>query len=229
MNDDSVNPRNPTGIKLTKEQMDELFRQSYWELAIRYGLQYYVAGRFATANRFTPICANLLHHAVELLLKACLSYDDSITTIEKYGRKNVYGHDILLLWYAFKKRRPNPVPAEFDTIVAALHAFEDIRYPEELIRSGALITISPLTEEPTQANGQGPESSYNLSLPPIDRLVGLLFKASNANPQTFLHEITDEQGMGSTYYQMIKTTLLGGAPALDAFGSETLGASGISP
>ena len=122
MNDDSVNPRNPTGIKLTQEQMDESFRERYWAFAIRYGLQYYVAGRFATANRFTPICAN---------------------------------------------------------------------------------------------NGQGPEPSYNLSLPPIDRLVGLLFKASNANPKAFLHEITDEQGMGSTYYQMIKASLFGRAPTQD--------------
>ena len=85
MHDDSVNTRNPTGIRLTQEQMDESFRQSYWAFAIRYGLQYYVAGRFATANRFTPVCANLLHHAVELLLKACLSSDDSLQTIEKYG------------------------------------------------------------------------------------------------------------------------------------------------
>ncbi len=60
MNEDAVNARNPTSIKLTQEQMDKSFRESYWAFAIRYGLQYYVAGRFATANRFTPVCANLL-------------------------------------------------------------------------------------------------------------------------------------------------------------------------
>ena len=53
MNSDSLNTRDPTGIRFTQEQMDESFRQSYWALAIRYGLQYYVAGRFATAHRFT--------------------------------------------------------------------------------------------------------------------------------------------------------------------------------
>ncbi len=213
MNDDSVNTRNPTGIRLTKEQMEGSFRESYWESAIRYGLQYYVAGRFATANRFTPVCANLLHHAVELLLKACLSYDDSYETINKYHFKKVYGHDILLLWGAFKKRQPTPVPTEFDAIVAALHDFEEIRYPEELIRNGAIIRINLFVEEPTRVNGQAPERSFSLTLPPIDRLVGLLFKASNANPEAFLYEITDEQGTGSTYYQMIKTTLFGRSPA----------------
>ena len=214
MNDDSVNTRNPTGIRSTQEQMDESFRQSYWAFAIRYGLQYYVAGRFATANRFTPVCANLLHHAVELLLKACLSHDDSLETIEKYGHwKEGYGHNILLLWDAFKRRQPAPGPVEFDAIVAALHDFEELRYPEKLIRNGAIIRINPIAEEPIRANGQEPERSYNLTLPPLDRLVGLLFKASNANPAAFLHEITDEQGTGSTYYQMIKATLFGRAPA----------------
>lgn len=214
MKDDSVNARNPTGIRLTQEQMDKSFRESYWQFAIRYGLQYYVAGRFATANRFTPVCANLLHHAVELLLKACLSYDDSLETIEKkYGySKEGYGHDILLLWAAFKKRQ-RALLVEFDAIVAALHDFEEIRYPEKLIRNGAIIRINVFVEEPIHANGQEPERSYNLTLPPIDRLVGLLFKASNANPEAFLHEITDEQGTGSRYYQMIKATLFGSAPA----------------
>src|SRR2546423_1086905 len=103
MTDDALNTRDPMRIELTQEQMHESFRQSYWALAIRYSLQYYVAGRFATAQRFTPICANLLHHAVELLLKACLSRDDPLETIEKYGhRKKGYEHDILLLWDAFK-------------------------------------------------------------------------------------------------------------------------------
>ncbi len=213
MNDDSVNTRNPAGIRLTQAQMDESFRGHYWRSAIRYGLQYYVAGRFATANRFTPVCANLLHHAVELLLKACLSIDDSVETINKYHFKSLYGHDIRLLWGAFKKRQPTPVPTEFDAIVAALHDFEDIRYPEELIRNGAMININIFVEEPTRANGQEPERSYNLTLPQIDRLMGLLFKASNGDPTFFLHEITDEQGTGSTYYQRMKATLFGRAPA----------------
>jgi hypothetical protein len=173
-----------------------------------YGLQYYVAGRFATANRFTPVCANLLHHAVELLLKACLSHDDSREIIEKYGDRRVYGHNILLLWAAFKKRQTALVPVEFDVIVAALHDFEDIRYPEELIRNGAIITINPFVEEPIRANGQEPERSYNLTRPPIDRLMGFLFKASHGNPEVFLPEITDERGMGDTYYQKLKATLL---------------------
>ena len=213
MNDDSVNARNPTGIKFTQEQQDEFFRQSYWSSAIDYGLQYYVAGRFATANRFTPVCANLLHHAVELLLKACLSYDDSAATIETYGHsKGRYGHNIPALWAAFKKRQLDPMPREFDMIVKALHDFEDIRYPEKLVRNGATIMINPFVEESISANNQEIERSYNLSLPPIDRLIGFLFKVSHANPDAFLDAITDKHGMGSVYYEKIKMTLFGRTP-----------------
>lgn len=206
---DSVNVRNPTGIKFTQEQIDESFRERYWMFATRYGLQYYVSGRFATANRFTPVCANLLHHAVELLLKACLSYDDPLDMILKYGDwKKGYGHNILLLWTAFKERRPAAVPAEFDAIIEALHEFEDIRYPENLIRNGARISIGLfVVEEPIQSNDQMLEPSYVLMLPQIDRLVGLLFEASHANPEVFLREITDEQGL--KYYEIVKTTLFG--------------------
>jgi hypothetical protein len=84
---DAVNDRNPTGIKLTKEQKEKSFKESYWRYAIQHGLQYYVAGRFATSNGFIPVSANLLHHGVELLLKACLARDDSLETILAYGYK----------------------------------------------------------------------------------------------------------------------------------------------
>jgi hypothetical protein len=210
MNDDTVNARNPAGIKLSQEQVDESFRGSYWSSAIDYGLQYYVAGRFATANRFTPVCANLLHHAVVLLLKACLSYEDSRATIEKYGySRGGYGHDIRVLWAAFKKRQLAKVPIEFDAIVVALHSFEDIRYPEKLIQNGARIRINVFVDEPMCGDNDQPEPSYRLSLPSIDRLMGLLFEASHANPSAFLHGIADEHGIGSIYYEKIKTTLFG--------------------
>jgi len=147
-------------------------------------------------------------------LKACLSRDDSLETIEKYGHsKEGYGHNIILLWDAFKKRQRASVPVEFDAKVGALHDFEEIRYPEKLIRNGAVIRINPFVGDSVRANGEEAERSYNLTLPPIDSLVGLLFMASKANPVVFLQEIRDEQGTGSTYYERIKATLFGRAPA----------------
>lgn len=138
-----VDARNPTGITITQEQKNTWMREGYWDHAIRYGLEYYVAGRFAAAHRFTPVSANILHHAVELLLKACLAHDDPLEKILEYWHpKKGYGHDIVRLWQEFKARQTVPVPAEADTIISSLHAFEDIRYPETLIRDGAMLAAS---------------------------------------------------------------------------------------
>jgi len=210
----AANARNPTGFKLTQQQRDESTRQSYWSTTIRYGLEYYVAGRFATAHRFNPVSANILHHAVELLLKACLAHDDPLERILDYWHpKKGYGHDIVRLWEAFKTRQTVAVPTEFDEIIKGLHAFEDIRYPETLIRDGAMISIGIFeVENPVLRDGQIPEKLYVLMLPQIDRLMGFLFKASGANPPAFLPDVTeDKQAM--IYYDMVRRTFFGREPA----------------
>jgi hypothetical protein len=207
---DAVDARNPTGIQFSQDQKDESARQGYWYHAIEYGLQYYVTGRFATAHRFTPVSANILHHAVELLLKACLAHDDTLEMIRDYWHpKKGYGHDITRLWEAFKARGTAPVPAEFDAIINGLHAFEDIRYPETLIRDGAVISIGIFeVEDPIRTNGQIPEKLYALMLPQIDRLMGLLFDASQANPPAFLPRIKDDK-VALKYYDMVRPALFG--------------------
>ena len=204
----AVDIRNPTGVTLTQEQKDQSAREGYWIHAIRYGLEYYVAGRFATAHHFTPVSANILHHAVELLLKACLAHDDPLGRILEYGHpRKGYGHNLLLLWQEFKKRRT--VPTEFDAIIEGLHAFEDIRYPETLIRDGATISIGIFeVETPILIDGKVPENAYSLMLPQIDRLMGLLFEASGANPPAFLPRITDDK-QALIYYDMVRPTLFG--------------------
>jgi hypothetical protein len=209
----TVGDRNPMGFVPTQAQMDESERSGYWLHAIEYGLDYYVSGRFATAHRFTPVSANLLHHAVELLLKACLAHEDPVDRIREYGRypnRGGYGHDIKLLWHDFKARQQTPPAAEFDAIIEGLHAFEDIRYPETLIRQGATISLGifEVDDPPITRNGQVPENLYVLMLPRIDRLMGYLFKASGANPPAFLPRIeNDEQALA--YYGIVRPTLFG--------------------
>jgi hypothetical protein len=208
-----VDDRNPTGFVPTQAQRDDSERSGYWIHAIEYGLDYYVAGRFATAHYFSPVSANILHHAVELLLKACLAHDDPLDRIRAYGRypsQGGYGHDLKLLWRDFKARRSTPVSGEFDAVIEGLHAFEDIRYPETLVRDGATISIGLFETQgpPILTNGQIPADLYALQLPQIDRLMGLLFAASGANPPAFLPRIeNDKQAM--IYYDMIRPTLFG--------------------
>jgi len=226
----AVNDRNPTGMVLTQEQKDELEREGYWDHAIRYGLEYYVSGRFATAHGFISVNANILHHGAELLLKACLAEDDPIGKIRLYGNRNEgYFHDIVQLWQEFKSRQTVPPPVEFDAIVEGLHEFEHIRYPEFLIRNGAMIRIDIFdVETPPDENPDMREKKYALKLPQIDRLMGLLLAASAANESFFLSRITnDKQAM--IYYNMIRPTLFGRAPSYEAESRSTQEAKAATP
>jgi hypothetical protein len=208
----AVEVANPPGIpSLTQEQRNELERMGYWEQAIRYGLDYYVSGRFATAHHFNPVSANILHHGVEMMLKACLARNDTLEEIRKYGAKGSYGHDIEELWRAFRNRQDTPPADEFDAIIRGLHAFEDIRYPERLVRDGATISIGIFeTDGPgiRRLDGRPLRPTYELQLPRIDRLMRLLFEASGANPDAFLPRVTnDERAM--IFYNTVRPKLFG--------------------
>ena len=208
---ESHDNRNPIGITLTQEQRDQSFREGYWNHAIRYGIQYYVAGRFAAASGFTPVLANLLHHAVELFLKACLAYDDPVERIREYGnRKTGYRHNLPLLWKEFKKRNPAVIRPEFDAIIDALHKFDEIRYPEQLIDGGAtIITDIFAVEDQRRDDGEDKQTLYVLKLPQIDELMGLLFTATHYNPDLIVQEVNDDRRR--LYYDKLTTTLFGRA------------------
>lgn len=194
--------------RLTQDQRDQSFRTSYWDLAIRYGIQYYVAGRFAAASGFTPVTANLLHHALELLLKACLAYDDPSERIRQYGKdKNGYRHDLPRLWQEFKKRNAVALQPEFDRIIEELHKFDEIRYPEQLIDGGAtIITDIFANEEPPQKH-QDKGTLYVMKLPEVDELMGVLLKATHWNRELLMAEVNDERRR--LYYDKLTSTLFG--------------------
>lgn len=170
----------PEGIGRSPQQLDESFRSRYWQHAAEYGVQYYVAGRFAAHAHFTPVSASILHHSVEMLLKACLAYTDTAAQIRSYRRKNSYGHSLPTLWDEFKRRNTKLDLSAFDEIVSQLHQFETVRYPERLIEQGALFSVGLYeVDEPAKYLGlaaKRPEPQYIMMLPQIDRLIALLFE-----------------------------------------------------
>ena len=91
-----------------------------------YGFQYYVAGRFAVIAQLSPVAANLLHHAIEMLLKGELVH------LEEKQRRDM-GHDLTKLWPAYKKQMAvEDTLVSFDPIIEKLNKFEEIRYPDEM-------------------------------------------------------------------------------------------------
>src|SRR5579871_6453674 len=115
---------------LTQAQRDESFRTSYWHSAIHSGLEYYVTGRYGVHAQVW-VSANLLHHAVELLIKANLARGDTADQIRQYGRKSVYSHSLAAAWQEFKKRSGDKALDAFDKVVTELDRWEDIRYPDQ--------------------------------------------------------------------------------------------------
>jgi hypothetical protein len=108
------------------------------ELFLDFGMQYYIAARGSALAQQTPVLANIFHHAIENLLKAHLCQTRSLRDIYKQFR-----HDLPAAWTAFKAevKDASELP-QFDNAIQQLHAFEDIRYPDAIVRDGAMIVVA---------------------------------------------------------------------------------------
>src|SRR5947209_8389499 len=84
----------------------------------RIALQYYAAGRFAALTALTPVCGNIIHYAVEMMLKGRLTYT---LTLQQMA-SNPYRHNLPRIWQAFKELFPAENLARFDQFIVLLHA-----------------------------------------------------------------------------------------------------------
>lgn len=191
-------PEQPDHDAMTIEA-DESFRSSYHLHAAQYGVQYWMAGRYALAAGLSPVCATLMHHAAEMLMKSALSVGDTADQIRKYGRHTSYGHKLDKLWTDIQVRRPELHLVQHDDLVRELDKFEDIRYPETLGTEGAAIMIG-LTDPPTEPPADPratlrmrPERTFGLYLPPIDRLMSALLVGTGINRNIFEYLLDQER------------------------------------
>ena len=154
------------------------------------GMQYYVAGRSAVFAHANPVCANLLHHAVEMFLKGGLA-DLGL------GELRGIGHHLPRLWTRFKKERGGSAVGRFDKIVKGLHKFEGIRYPDKVLASGMQSHIelhAPAPPAPTQ-NVFPPQKEvplYQMVLSDIDELVKVIFDKVSLNPRFFTNSLNHD-------------------------------------
>src|SRR4051794_29649109 len=91
------------------------------------GVQYYVAARFSAFARFSPVCGNLFHHAIEMFLKGYLASKRSLADLKNLG------HRLGSLWGHFKQDTGDCALARFDQTVTDLDAVESIRYPGRVL------------------------------------------------------------------------------------------------
>jgi len=144
------------------------------------GLHYYASGRFAFFSAMIPVAGNLLHHAVEMVLKGRLTHSLSLVRL-----KRKYSHDLCKTWRRFKKCFATCDLSGDDNLVTGLHEFETLRYPDDLLEHGAHIGFT------LQANPQPIHSAipgqpvYQLSLADVDSFMDRLFTLCSISVATY--------------------------------------------
>src|SRR5258706_11325529 len=115
-----------------------------------------------------------------MTLKAALAKSHSMTQLRGLG------HRLPTLWSAFAAAYPSVSAAKFDSVVSALHSFEELRYPDSVMAKGAMMQFALFREhvgEPGSAPAAVP--SYLLVLEDVDELEACVFDAMGVNPKFF--------------------------------------------
>ena len=149
-----------------------------------YGIQYYLAGRYGVFAGLIPVAANLHHHGIEMLLKGALS---NAMTLEELTDLR---HNLPKIWREFKKQANDASLVEFDQTIKALSKFDDVRYPDKILQSGASMMFDITRVGAAQSSVTGKlvanMAHYKLCLEEIDELVSEIFRVASCNPQAYL-------------------------------------------
>jgi hypothetical protein len=153
--------------------------------------QYYVVGRTAYFQSLMPVCGNLLHHAVEMSLKAALTDKLTLPELENFR------HKLRRIWTAFTKLHPDAKTPEFRQTVAQLDRFEKLRYPNFILKNGAMLQWYLFREHiiPNQSGKpcvkpMVPE--FPLVLEDIDGLLELVVEKAGINPRFYTSSMSKE-------------------------------------
>lgn len=140
-----------------------------------YAIQYYASARYAHFAKLTPVAGNLFHHAAELMLKHRL-----LKRFTWEELKDNYHHSLEKLWTEYKTDVADPALDRFNPVIAGLHRFEEIRYPEKLIRHGGSLHLAMKRQHISQPRIETvPVPSYDVALDEIDDLMLALFSSVN--------------------------------------------------
>jgi len=151
------------------------------ELFFSSATQYYVSGRYAVFAGFNPVVGNLLHHAIEMYLKGALSKTMTLEQLKKLR------HNLPKVWECFKAQVADPGVDTFDALISSLHAFEELRYPDSILSSGMMVTISVSRVSGASTGSPArPEPKYELYLEEVDALVDKIFATASVDPRIFL-------------------------------------------
>ena len=149
-------------------------------------VQYYVAGRSAAITQLIPVLGNLLHHAIEMSLKAGLADHKTLRELKSMS------HDLTKIWTQFKAQYPSAASVQFDDVVVGLQRFEELRYPDSVLTKGAMMEFVLFREHLGGPRTSAPAvPRYPLVLD-IDELMAFIFGTASLNPRFFVGSMGPE-------------------------------------
>lgn len=177
--DDDVNPPE---LRLTPEELARFRKASIRHYFKDSGLHYYVAGRFSfLAGQQQPVCAILLHHAVEMFLKGALC---QTMELKQVGKPK---HRLRKLWTWFKRAFADQELSSHDRALLDLDPFYKLRYPDSPVKDGMDIAFSPGSRaDGEMASSPSRGSLYSIYLADIDALVAGILEASGQGRRSVL-------------------------------------------
>ncbi len=150
------------------------------------GFQYYAAGRSAFHAHLMPTAAILLHHAVEMMLKAALVRTCDLSELKEMRHRLDLLHERGVLTSAALDG------SECRRAIAALERFENLRYPDDVLVNGADILWSVTSPAPTSdQSAHHPTPQYTLVLQEVDQLMSAAIRAARLNPAPFVSALSE--------------------------------------
>jgi hypothetical protein len=164
-----------TIVRRGRAVLKRLFRRPERDVGsefLRLALQYYIAGRSACFAYSMPVAGNLLHHAVEMVLKHLLA-EKGVTESDLHY---TFRHDLKKLWRATKNTLADPSLNTYDPVVSTIARMYDVRYPRRSYSFQMSIRKEP-TQPPTGSAVKGLRH-YHLNLEDADELMTALLTRS---------------------------------------------------
>jgi hypothetical protein len=97
--------------------------------------------------------------------------------------KGDYEQQLPKVWECFKAQLADPGLEIFDELISALHAFQELRYPDLILSRGMRATINARRMAgTTTGNPARPEPSYEPYLGEADALVDEIFATPSVKP-----------------------------------------------
>lgn len=174
--------RNAIVFEYSAEDLKPLDAEQAGEEFMRLGVQYYVAARSAAWAGLLPVCGNLYHHSLEMFLKSGLSFKYSLNDLHKK-----FCHRLCDIWREFKIQYPSGELEQFDTTIADISKFEEVRYPDNVLERGAQMVVDFRGSSPARISepSSRPEPLYKFYFDDIDRLIGEICHSSSRDPLFF--------------------------------------------